>query len=319
MGCARHRLTRTSIDRARVGLQRKPPRQRSPLLTRALLTPLDLRLSAESKDGLDTFATGARGSGRWGAVALRRYSERHQGECHHRGGELRAGACPAAQLNRERKPRARAVARSRNRHAGSTCVVDWWSQTQRHNSGVRGGDCHSQHRSCQPRALGRATSASWRCLRRSACPAHRYDSGPVRGGLGRRRAGRKPFSQWWEEPAWPAGGMRVFNTGGWVVDHAAPQPLQGGAVVLVSDDLDVVSLRIYQQVGNAIFAGDHGRDGEADARWRGVRGPRPESRQPRSRALVYLRGRRRRARERTARCHADDPGGRARTAARMTP
>ena len=59
----------------------------------------------------------------------------------------------------------------------------------------------------------------------------------------------KPFSQWWEEPAWPAGGMRVFNTGGWVVDHAAPQPLQGGAVVLVSDDLDVVSLRIYQQVG----------------------------------------------------------------------
>ena len=106
-----------------------------------------------------------------------------------------------------------------------------------------------QSTSCQPRALGRATSASWRCLRRSACPAHRYDSGPVRGGLGRRRAGRKPFSQWWEEPAWPAGGMRVFNTGGWVVDHAAPQPLQGGAVVLVSDDLDVVSLRIYQQVG----------------------------------------------------------------------
>jgi hypothetical protein len=58
----------------------------------------------------------------------------------------------------------------------------------------------------------------------------------------------KPFSQWWEEPAWPAGGMRVFNTGGWVVDHVVPQPLMGGAVVFVSDDLDVVSLRIYQQV-----------------------------------------------------------------------
>ena len=57
----------------------------------------------------------------------------------------------------------------------------------------------------------------------------------------------KPFSQWWDEPAWPAGGMRVFNTGGWVVDHAVAQPLQGGAVILVSDDLDVVSLRIYQQ------------------------------------------------------------------------
>jgi hypothetical protein len=59
----------------------------------------------------------------------------------------------------------------------------------------------------------------------------------------------KPFSQWWDDPGWPAGGMRVFNTGGWVVDHVAPQPLMGGAVVLVSDELDVVSLRIYQQVG----------------------------------------------------------------------
>ena len=57
----------------------------------------------------------------------------------------------------------------------------------------------------------------------------------------------KPFSEWWEEPAWPAGGVRVFNTGGWVVDHVAPQPLMGGAVILVSDELDVVSLRIYQQ------------------------------------------------------------------------
>ena len=42
--------------------------------------------------------------------------------------------------------------------------------------------------------------------------------------------------------------MRVFNCGGWVVDHVVPQPLMGGAVVLVSDELDVVSLRIYQQV-----------------------------------------------------------------------
>ena len=58
----------------------------------------------------------------------------------------------------------------------------------------------------------------------------------------------KPFSEWWDDPAWPAGGMRVFNCGGWVVDHVVPQPLMGGAVVLVSDELDVVSLRIYQQV-----------------------------------------------------------------------
>jgi len=59
----------------------------------------------------------------------------------------------------------------------------------------------------------------------------------------------KPFSEWWEDADWPGGGMRVFNTGGWVVDHVVPQPLVGGAVILVSDELDVVSLRIYQQVG----------------------------------------------------------------------
>jgi Calcineurin-like phosphoesterase len=58
----------------------------------------------------------------------------------------------------------------------------------------------------------------------------------------------KPFSEWWEDAAWPAGGMRVFNCGGWVVDHIAPQPLQGGAVVLVSDELDVASLRLCQQL-----------------------------------------------------------------------
>jgi hypothetical protein len=58
----------------------------------------------------------------------------------------------------------------------------------------------------------------------------------------------KPFSEWWDAPAWPTGGMRVFNCGGWVVDHVVPQPHMGAAVVLVSDDLDVVSLRIYQQV-----------------------------------------------------------------------
>ena len=58
----------------------------------------------------------------------------------------------------------------------------------------------------------------------------------------------KPFSEWWDAPAWPAGGMRVFNCGGWVVDHVVPRPVMGGAIVLVSDELDVVSLRIYQQL-----------------------------------------------------------------------
>ena len=58
----------------------------------------------------------------------------------------------------------------------------------------------------------------------------------------------KPFTQWWPDETWPTGGLRVFNTGGWVVDHYAPQPLTGGAVALVSDELDVALLRLYQQV-----------------------------------------------------------------------
>ncbi len=58
----------------------------------------------------------------------------------------------------------------------------------------------------------------------------------------------KPFTQWWPDETWPAGGLRVFNTGGWVVDHYASQPLTGGAVALVSEELDVALLRLYQQV-----------------------------------------------------------------------
>jgi hypothetical protein len=57
----------------------------------------------------------------------------------------------------------------------------------------------------------------------------------------------KPFSEWWNDDGWPGGGLRVFNCGGWVVDHVDPQPLMGAAVLLVSDELDVVSLRVCQQ------------------------------------------------------------------------
>ena len=58
----------------------------------------------------------------------------------------------------------------------------------------------------------------------------------------------KPFSEWWKDASWPGGGLRVFNTGGWVVDHATAQPLMGGAVALVSDELDVALVRLYQQI-----------------------------------------------------------------------
>jgi len=58
----------------------------------------------------------------------------------------------------------------------------------------------------------------------------------------------KPFREWWPDERWPGGGVRVFNTGGWVVDHAQAQPLMGGAVALVSDELDVCLVRFYQQI-----------------------------------------------------------------------
>jgi hypothetical protein len=41
--------------------------------------------------------------------------------------------------------------------------------------------------------------------------------------------------------------IRVYNSGGWVVDRKEPQPLYGGAVVLVDDDLDTASLRMYNE------------------------------------------------------------------------
>jgi len=37
----------------------------------------------------------------------------------------------------------------------------------------------------------------------------------------------------------------VFNTGGWVLDEPTLMPVQGCAAMLVSDDLEVASLRLF--------------------------------------------------------------------------
>jgi hypothetical protein len=42
-------------------------------------------------------------------------------------------------------------------------------------------------------------------------------------------------------------GVKVFNNGGWVVDSMVPSPLKGGAVILVDDDLNTASVRIYNE------------------------------------------------------------------------
>jgi UDP-2,3-diacylglucosamine pyrophosphatase LpxH len=59
----------------------------------------------------------------------------------------------------------------------------------------------------------------------------------------------KPFQEdmnFKEYPGW----VNVYNTGGWVVETVDPQPLHGGAMVLVDEDLNAVSIRLYNEAGN---------------------------------------------------------------------
>jgi hypothetical protein len=45
--------------------------------------------------------------------------------------------------------------------------------------------------------------------------------------------------------------VNLANTGGWVVDTVDTNPLQGAAAVLVDEDLEVASLRLYDQQDDA--------------------------------------------------------------------
>ncbi|HEY0793184.1 MAG TPA: hypothetical protein VGD78_19120, partial [Chthoniobacterales bacterium] len=56
----------------------------------------------------------------------------------------------------------------------------------------------------------------------------------------------KPFERRLEFPGYP-GPVAVFNSGGWVADTLVPEPLHGGAVVVVDDALEVASLRLYHE------------------------------------------------------------------------
>ncbi len=51
----------------------------------------------------------------------------------------------------------------------------------------------------------------------------------------------KEYSNW----------INVYNTGGWVVETVDPQPLHGGAVVLIDENLDAASLRMYNESDDA--------------------------------------------------------------------
>jgi len=56
----------------------------------------------------------------------------------------------------------------------------------------------------------------------------------------------KPFQRWFTFEGYP-NPVKVYNTGGWVVDTLKPQPLHGGSIVLVDEELDVVSLSMYKE------------------------------------------------------------------------
>lgn len=56
----------------------------------------------------------------------------------------------------------------------------------------------------------------------------------------------KPFEEdmnFKEYPQW----VNVYNTGGWVVETVKPEPLHGGAIVLIDEDLNATSLRMYTE------------------------------------------------------------------------
>ncbi|MCK4389296.1 MAG: metallophosphoesterase [Desulfobacterales bacterium] len=86
-----------------------------------------------------------------------------------------------------------------------------------------------------------------------------YMNGPLREQILKERKGNmpydvtfvfghthKPFQEDMNFKGYPAW-VNVYNSGGWVVESVEPQPLHGGAVILLDGDLNTVSLRMYNE------------------------------------------------------------------------
>jgi hypothetical protein len=56
----------------------------------------------------------------------------------------------------------------------------------------------------------------------------------------------KPFEEVFPYVGYESG-VKVFNNGGWVVDSMEPAPLKGGAIILVDEDLNTASVRMYNE------------------------------------------------------------------------
>lgn len=63
----------------------------------------------------------------------------------------------------------------------------------------------------------------------------------------------KPFQDQIMAPPFAAP-SKIYNTGGWVLDEPTLMPCQGGAAVLVDDDLNVASLRLFDDVTNDVIS-----------------------------------------------------------------
>ena len=56
----------------------------------------------------------------------------------------------------------------------------------------------------------------------------------------------KPFQDLRNFRSFP-GWVKVYNSGGWVVDTVERQPYHGGAVILIDENLETTSLRMYNE------------------------------------------------------------------------
>ncbi len=56
----------------------------------------------------------------------------------------------------------------------------------------------------------------------------------------------KPFQECMNLKNYP-GWVKVYNTGGWVVESIKPEPKHGGAIILIDENLDSVSLRMFNE------------------------------------------------------------------------
>ena len=59
----------------------------------------------------------------------------------------------------------------------------------------------------------------------------------------------KPFQEDMNFRGYPQW-VNVYNCGGWVVDTVQPEPLHGGSVILIDEDLNATSLRMYNQAND---------------------------------------------------------------------